>query len=688
MSKPQKRALAIGINKYAYLPSHYQLKGCINDVEVMVRVLQDKFGFSSENITFLQDEKATREGILGAMDALVESVQENDIVVIHYSGHGSQMTDREGDEADGLDETIVPYDSGRNGYPNNDITDDEVYLRLLKLTQVTPFVTLIFDCCHSGTISRDPFGVNSRWVEPDKRPVEQLPPSPIPTDMISAISDGRRDVGASGWLPLGKKYVLIAGCRDEESSYEYNFTQSEKVITHGTLTYFLSQELFKAEPGTTYRDIFERVSMEVSAVRSRQHPQMEGARDREIFGVQDIEPMRFVSVKQRQKKTLTLAAGAAHGVTTNSKWAIYPSATKLISNEISPLGMVEITDVYAVTSKAKIVSEHETLTANCRAVETSHFYGEMRLIVDVQAPGNYEKAVTGLRELIDLSDLLRQAQKDEDAYARIYLIPPRTAAGDNDPVPQLGAISQAIWAVVGKDGRLMMPTHAVEDFGASVKIFNNLEKVARYQQALLLKNPNPNSLLKDKIKFILKRQASDGNWVVAEPEKDTGYVVFAEGDRIAAEITNLHDAPVYVAVLDFGLTGSVSLLHPISGANEQLAPGKSIQIGIREGDEMELYLPDKFSYTLEGNDKKFLGGMETYKLIATTHEADFSLLTQEGFKDVQDVRGFVGWDTPIGKLLSTALTGHGNRETIRNNLNRNEEWVTVERPFLLQSKTL
>lgn len=682
-SKPQKRALAIGINKYAYFPAYYQLKGCINDVELIVCVLQDKFGFSPENITLLQDEKATREGILGAMDTLVESVRKNDIVVIHYSGHGSQMTDREGDEADGLDETIVPYDSGRNGYPNKDITDDEIYLRLLKLTQVTPFVTLIFDCCHSGTISRDPFGANSRWIEPDKRLVEQLPPSPIPTDAIGIISDGRRDLGASGWLPLGKKYVLIAGCRDEESSYEYTFTQSEKVITHGTLTYFLCQELFKAEPGTTYRDIFEKASIEVNAVRSRQHPQMEGARDREIFGVQDIEPMRFVSVKQRREKILTLAAGAAHGLTSNSKWAIYPPGTKQISDKISPLGMVEITEVYAVSSNAKIVSENETITANCRAVETAHFYGEMRLVVDVRAPGDYEKAVNTLRELIDTSGLLRQAHKDENASARIYLIPPRTVVAKNDPVPQLGAISQAIWAVVGQDGRLMMPTHAVEDFGALVKIFHNLEKEARYQQILLLKNPNPSCLLKDKIKFTLKRQTSDGNWIVAKPEKDGGYVVFTEGDRIAMEIVNFHDAPVYVAILDFGLTGSVSLLHPINGANEQLAPGKSIQIGIRDGDEMELYLPDKFFYTLESNDKKPFSGIETYKLIATTREADFSLLIQEGFKDVRE---FVGGDTPIGKKLSIVLPDRSNRETSRSDLKRNEEWVTVERPLLLRSR--
>jgi uncharacterized Fe-S cluster-containing radical SAM superfamily enzyme len=67
------------------------------------------------------------------------------------------MTDRIGDEVDGLDETIVPYDSGRRPHPNRDITDDELYDWLRELTQKTDNVVCVFDCGHTGSITRDLF---------------------------------------------------------------------------------------------------------------------------------------------------------------------------------------------------------------------------------------------------------------------------------------------------------------------------------------------------------------------------------------------------------------------------------------------------------------------------------------------------------------------------------------------------
>lgn len=89
-----KWALLIGIDKYKY-PEVNQLFGCVNDVELMSKILQENFNFPCDRITLLQNEEATRDNILAAMDALVDNVGEDDIVVIHYSGHGSQMTDRE-----------------------------------------------------------------------------------------------------------------------------------------------------------------------------------------------------------------------------------------------------------------------------------------------------------------------------------------------------------------------------------------------------------------------------------------------------------------------------------------------------------------------------------------------------------------------------------------------------------------
>lgn len=679
-------ALLVGVNKYAKLAERYQLHGCVADVELMADILHTNFGFPKSHITLLRNEKATRDAILAGMKDVGDKAGQDDIVVMHYSGHGSQMTDREGDEPDGMDETIVPHDSGRGLNPNRDITDDEIYAWLLGVTQKTPYVTLIFDSCHSGTISRDAFGERDRWLEPDTRPVDQLPPSPF---QDRGSPSAGKDVGSSDWVPLGEKYVLIAGCRDEESSFEHPLEGGK--LTHGALTYFLSQELRKAQPGTTYRDVFEPAGAQVAAAYPRQHPQMEGARDRELFGVHDIEPMRFVPVKARAPDQITLAAGAAHGMSVQSQWAIYPQATKTVTDQTPKLGTVEITAVRATTSDAKLLDEAQanTIVVNSRAVEEAHFYGEMRLVVDVRAPsdaGSLQKAGE-LKELIAKSDLLRLAGEHETADARAYLIAPRTEAQPADPVPQLVEMAEATWAVVGLDGRLMMPIHRAAEPEVAATLRDNLEKAVRYRQALALRNPNEGSLLKGKVEFTLLRQRAGGGWENARPQDNGGMIVFEEGDRIASRIANHHTAPVYVSVLDFGLTGALGLLHPVEGASERLVTGKSVEIGVRDGDEIELYLPDNFPYVPDPEDakKEPVGGTETFKLYATTHEADFSQLVQDGYRGI-GTRGAKDAGTPLGQLLDMALTGLGTRDSRRNQVAPDEEWTTVECPFTLRKK--
>jgi hypothetical protein len=679
--------LLIGIDRYALLGPRYQLAGCVNDAELMQRILQDQFGFPASNITLLTDEAATRAAVLTAMDAFAARVGPDDIAVICYSGHGSQMTDREGDEPDGLDETIVPHDSGRHPHPNRDITDDEIYTWLLGLTGVTPYVTLIFDCCHSGTITRDAFGTNARWVEPDTRPVADLPPSPVAQ---AHAREAGRDLGASGWLPLGERYVLIAGCRDEESSYEHRVSEGGSLVTHGALTYYLSRELVTATDGTTYRDVFERAGSQVTAAHPRQHPQMEGAGDRVLFDVTSIEPMRFLPVRRRAAEQVTLGGGAAHGITVGSRWAVYPQGTKQITDETLRLGLVEIAQINAVTCDARILDEREAdrVAPADRAVERDHAYGEMRLVVEVQASTPYEESSAQLMELINASALLRLAEPGEPAEARATLIAPRTGAELDDPVPQLAPVVVPTWAVVGADGRLMMPVHATDEIGVATLLRDNLEKAARYRHALALRNADPHSPLRGKVDFILKRLSDDGTWERAEPQLDGGMIVFEEGDRLAAEIVSHYTAPIYVSVLDFGLTGAVGLLHPVAGASEQLAPSRSIHIGMREGDEVNLYMPEDFPYAPDPEDDHgVLGSTETLKLLATTHEADFSLLVQPGYRDL-GARSFPGASTPLGQLLDMALTGQGIRDLRRNRVSPDQAWTTVERSFFLQRRTL
>ncbi|MDH4362411.1 MAG: caspase family protein, partial [Nitrospirota bacterium] len=110
-----RRALLIGIGKYQVLP---RLPGSKNDIDLVHQVLVSQYGFSEQNIHMVQDEAATREGMLAAFNQIIKEAGPNDVVYIHYSGHGSQVQDLNGDEPDDqLDETIVPADGRTEGVP-------------------------------------------------------------------------------------------------------------------------------------------------------------------------------------------------------------------------------------------------------------------------------------------------------------------------------------------------------------------------------------------------------------------------------------------------------------------------------------------------------------------------------------------------------------------------------------------
>jgi hypothetical protein len=666
----QKWALLIGINEYPKFAPRGQLTGCINDVEVMRQVLTNSFNFSEDHVEVLTDSQASQEGIRAAMRALVQRVGADDIVVVHYSGHGSQMTDIEGDEPDGRDETIVPWDSGRAPHENRDIKDDEIYLWLKDLTAKTTNVTLIFDCCHSGTVVRDPFGGEARWVPPDLRPPSELPPSPIPM-AARGLLDGGRDIGPSGWLPMGERYVLFSGCSRDERSFEVE----ESGTRHGALTFFLSQELLKTGSGTTYRDVFEAVAPRVSSRFPDQHPQLEGARDLEVFGVQRIEPMTFVPVIQRSGDRVVLGGGAACGLTEGSQWAIHPAGTKAVAPEAEPLGVVALTAVRAVTSEARLLREvlPDSVQAGMRAVEESHALDTRMAVEVVTRSGGAD--VEALSDGIGRSRLLVQTAPGEHAKARIYLLAPRTRVDEEDPVPQLGPLGEETWAVVGEDGQLLMPARRRGEPQVVRRLVENLEKTVRYRTALDLKNDL--SPIAGKVQVDLFRKTAMG----LQPAETGpgGLPVFREGDYVALKIFNGHDRPLFLYVLDFGLTGRVQLVYPPLGAEDCLLPGVNLELGTQPGREIEVYIPDEFPFLATGPGED-VEGLETIKVLFTTHPADLQPLLQTSFRE-----GRGGPAQSLSDLLATSLSGGGycapKDARMRSQLDGPEDWTALERSF-------
>jgi hypothetical protein len=674
-----KWALLIGINQYPNFAPRGQLSGCVNDVEVMRQALVNSFNFPESHVAVLTDRQATREGILTAMNDLVGRVGQDDVVVVHYSGHGSQMTDLEGDEPDGLDETIVPYDSGRDPYPNRDIKDDEIYLWLKALTAKTSSVTLVFDCCHSGTITRDDFGGAVRWVEPDERPASQLPPSPI-AHAVRGDLPGGRDAGNGVWLPLGERYVLLSGCSRDEKSFEVEETEG---VRHGAMTFFLSQELHKAGPGTTYRDLFEAMGPRVSARFPDQHPQLEGARDLEVFGSRRIETMRFAPVTMRSADRVILGLGAACGLTAGSQWAIHPAGTKEVAPGAEPLGIVEVTAVKAVISEGRLVRETQpgAVKPGMRAVEESRAL-ETRMPVEVVAPEGRD--VEALLAALDGSKVLR-AERCKHAKARVYLAAPRSQVAKGSPAPMLGALQEETWAVVGEDGQLLMPPRRRYEPGAIKLLVENLEKIARYR--LMVDLQNESSGLQGKVDAVLLRKG-DFRLEAPAPEAAGDLPVLYEEENMAFRIVSQPDAPpLYVYLLDLGLTGQITLLYPPPGAEDSLLPGRTLEVGVLPGREIPLYFPDEYPF-LESDPRLETGAIERVKVMVTTHPADFRTQLQGGVREGTGSRGPAG---SLGALLEATFGGGGFADRDAKAPTRDggpQDWLALNLTFKLRRRAV
>jgi metacaspase-1 len=133
------KALLIGIN---YIGTRYELRGCHNDVD-NIRNLLIKNGTKEENIIVLKE--ATRLDILRTFIRFVMMSKSDDVLYLHYSGHGISKYDASKDELDGHDELIFTADL-------KEISDEELNRYLVDSLPPDTKLFTVFDCCHSGTI--------------------------------------------------------------------------------------------------------------------------------------------------------------------------------------------------------------------------------------------------------------------------------------------------------------------------------------------------------------------------------------------------------------------------------------------------------------------------------------------------------------------------------------------------------
>lgn len=313
----QQRALIIGIDQYApppgYTPSttagrmdYRNLEGCRNDASAMYSIITSKFGFQTQNIDTLFDNSATRDGILDATKKLLESSNAGDIAFIYYAGHGSEVKNSLSFELDKKDQTIVPSNAWKEGV--RDIRDKELSKIFNDFIDKKVKLTIIFDCCHSGSISRGPN------VSPDKIRF-------MPMSNWDAKDPSRFDIPENR---QGDDFLIFSAAQSDENAAEQTDDQG---IHHGAFTLALIEALNQQSVDASALDIFTSARAILKSNGKNQEPVIGGNADRQqetLFGIKKgtLSDYSLVAVSGIIRNQVQLQAGFALGLAKENELAM------------------------------------------------------------------------------------------------------------------------------------------------------------------------------------------------------------------------------------------------------------------------------------------------------------------------------------------------------------------------------
>ncbi|MGB6016520.1 MAG: caspase family protein, partial [Nodosilinea sp.] len=285
---PRKLALLVGVNQYPD-PAVSDLYGCLNDVNMQYELLKHRFGFKEADILRVTDNSGilpTRANILQAFEEhLIQQAKPGDIVVFHYSGHGSLVKDENairieqcGDtNVENRNGTLVPRDAefpsraGQSEIVVPDIMGRSLFLLTERIK--TNNVTLVLDSCFSGAGTRGNATVRSATssrlstrsgltLVPSSAELEQQKQWMTDLKIDETEFHRRRAQGIAKGVALGS-----ASCNQE--AFEIPFDNGEK---SGIFTYLLTSYLWQvpaAEAASTTQVNLARSTRITAATQSR-----------------------------------------------------------------------------------------------------------------------------------------------------------------------------------------------------------------------------------------------------------------------------------------------------------------------------------------------------------------------------------------------------------------------------------
>ncbi len=658
---PAKRALLIGVTKYDNVPSA-QLEGPANDVKLVQRFLQERYQFPPEGIVPLTenegapDWRPTRANIEREFRRLAGQAQTGDQVVILLAGHGSRQPepdpppDPANPEVDGFDEIFLPADvrpwtNPKDRVPNA-LIDNEIGAWLRAITAKNAYVWAIFDCCHSGTMTRGTEVV--RELPPETLiPREELEKARQRAAGRPGKTRGGPDAKPPAFLPPEPSELLVAtyACRSNESTPEsLQPVGSRQAELHGLLSYTLIDVLTRSadtQAALTYRELVRRLQARYAGrIQGSPTPLVEGAgQDRIVLGTDKPTPAPFVLTRERGEYKVN--AGDLYGLTPGSILAVEtPAGPDGKRTLLGHLRVRETTPFAATVDscayEGATLAEFLPPLSPCRLVFLD--YGLHRFKLAIQATPEQVASFKPLRRAIQpLAD------------ARVGLI---ELVEDPKKAEWLMRLDQGKFELLEASGNcnpFPLPSPDSPELEKSIR--GTLERIYRARNLMALasrfegdrgRGASAIDLEVEVISHKTKSSKDHGEVLPASP----GGWVFRPGNFISFRVTN--KSPSTKLDITLLVVGSDLEIQPFYPQPKRDEVGKPLEPG------QSFDTPPPWGAI--SPDPPF--GQERLVVLAapaTNPPVDFRVLSQRGLSEARGADASQSLQSPLGALLESAM---------------------------------
>ncbi|KAM0450961.1 hypothetical protein ACHAO4_006353 [Trichoderma viride] len=491
----------------------------------------------------------TRRNFTDELQRVIQNAKPEDLVYIHYSGHGSRRRSDKQSAQELGNLALVFFENNKHGISY--FMGQSLANCLKIMVDKKLLVTVVLDCCFSGSVLRadNVRGASIRSVE--YNPAVDAAALPELENCLQIVSRDTsyplRDSSLphDQWLVNPDGYTILSACGPHEVAQELKLPSGEQ---RGALSYFLIETLSalrKRGVQITHESLYEHMRIRFHASWPRQTPMRYGNRNFSFFnGPATASNTPFFQVYEKGN-SLCLDAGEAHGVHAGNTFRLY--SPDWLGDAVGQARSVSVTARVDVVRC--LTSDLVNVAPAVAAVKIGTGWHARSLTslsqrkVSVRLPASFNSQVRQAGAPEDRRYL--HLCSDEDATACMFTV----VLDDQNHYRILDGLNEAV---------TNLPAIPADAQGADQGLMDSLQHISKFKYAEGIENRTPDAQFETSFSLVCSISGEPGNSSVFDVE---------DGDTWLLEIENHGETALYFALFDFTPSWKVQNLLSDSGNN-------------------------------------------------------------------------------------------------------------------------